>query len=241
LDWTGVRIRMERYFNPKEKDHPQIGLPLPATAEEVMAWAKTQVPVSLNMADAKRTFSKYTPFRAPLHGEAPNPRPTELRVDSRQGGRGLALPSSDVIAEAFWPVAHDHTGPYAFPADGAEIIPGTIAIRSEAGNSRRDFYLDPAHDYICINEVWWEMRSGKWVKQRETKLLNLRQFPQGQWYATKKYLKTYGDPAKNIGSNEVTWNLNIRLLQKGEFPPDTFNGDKLLEDSKREGAVIEAR
>jgi len=239
LDWSGVRIRMDHYFNVEK--HQAYCLSLPATAEQVMAWAKTQVPVSIYMADDKRIFDKYGPLPAPFHNKANDPGPTRLRVDLRQGGREPCLPCLDVIVHEYWPVARDHTGPYAFPADGAKTMPGTIAVRREAGDRRDDFYLDPAHDYICINQIGWEKRSGKWEKTRETKLLNLRQLPQGQWYATKKHIKDYGNPAKNIGSHEASWNLDLLLLQKDQFPPDAFNGEKLLKDSKREGAIIEAR
>ena len=70
-------------------------------------------------------------------------------------------------------------------------------------------------------------------------LLDLKQLPQGQWYATKKYLKSYGSPLRGTVGYEKTWNLDFKIFQEDEFPPDTFNGEKMLEDAKREGAVIE--
>jgi hypothetical protein len=79
--------------------------------------------------------------------------------------------------------------------------------------------------------VWWEKSAGKWAKERDYKLLDLKRLPEGQWYATKEQLESY---------HKLTWNLDFQLLQKNEFPPDIFNGDKLLNESRRDGTVIES-
>jgi hypothetical protein len=67
----------------------------------------------------------------------------------------------------------------------------------------------------------------------------LKQFSQGQWHATKQNLKDYGNPEKKYQPYEITWNWDLQLLEENEFPSDIFNGEKMLEDAKREGAVIE--
>ena len=137
-----------------------------------------------------------------------------------------------------WPIV-DCGGPYTSITDGAKIAPGTIGLHSENGNRRDDYYLDPKHDYICLVWTWWEKRPEQWEKSREYHLLDLRQLPEGKWYASKMLLKTFGDPAKNIHGYEITWNLDLQILQEREFPPDIFNGEKLLQQAKQEGAVID--
>ena len=51
-------------------------------------------------------------------------------------------------------------------------------------------------------------------------------------------MKSFGNPAKNIHGNEVTWNLDLQFLKKSDFPPGAFNGEKLLKQAKQAGAVI---
>jgi hypothetical protein len=237
-DWRGVRIRQNHYFNLEKDQSPANHLPLPATANQVLAWTQTQVPVGTYMSDGKRTFSKDGPFPAAFHHPGSNLGPTRLQVTSARF-RPL-FPSGRWPTEYQWPIV-GHSGPFVLlKADSdPENVPSTIAIRWDGGERRGDFYLDPAHDYLCVKWVWWEKVSGTWAKEREYRLLDLKQFPQGPWYATKKNLKTYGNPERKTVGHETTTNLDLRLLEENQFPPDTFNGDKLLEESKRQGAVIE--
>ena len=234
-DWRGVRARQAYYFN-LQKDHPAYHLPLPATAEQVLAWTKTQVPVGINISDGTRSFSmegSLPPSFQRSGSNVPQPRLEVRRVFS-----------SILMNTQFWPTSYqwpivNHMGPFTLLTEGDEDVPGTIAIRQEAGSERRDFYLDPNRDYICIHQVWCEKTAGKWAKEREYTLLDLKRLPEGQWYATKEHLETFGSPERKTVGNALTWNLDLRILAKDEFPPDTFNGDKLLEEAKREGAIIE--
>ena len=52
----------------------------------------------------------------------------------------------------------------------------------------------------------------EWAKEREYKLLDFKKLPDGQWYATNDYLKTYGNPKEKTVGGERTWNLDFRLL-----------------------------
>jgi hypothetical protein len=233
LDWSGVRVRQDHYFNLEEK-YPQYHFSMPATAEQVLAWTRTQTPVQIYMSDGKRYFDKYGPFPTSFYNESNNPR-TRLSVKMQYGEPlGPNTPIQD-----HWPLTNLSGGSFVFLDEGEKTMPDTIAIRNEYGNTRHDYYLDTARDYICINWVWWEKRSDKWAKDREEMLLDLKQLPKGQWYAIKKHLKTYGSPLRKTVGYEKTWNLDVKILQENEFPADTFNGDKMLEDAKREGAVIE--
>jgi hypothetical protein len=155
-------------------------------------------------------------------------------------GGGIAINSQFWPTDDQWPMVEQAGPSAAFLNEGRENLPGTIAIRHEAGNIRRDFYIDPNRDYICIKWVWWEKTAGKWAKEREYTLLDLKKLPEGQWYATKERLTTYGSPQRKTRGYELTWNLDFQLLKKDDFPPDIFNGDKLLEESKRDGTVIES-
>ena len=60
-DWTGVKIRQARYFNLDEQ-YAEYHLPMPASAEEVLAWTETQVPVDLSICDGQRCLRQTGPL-----------------------------------------------------------------------------------------------------------------------------------------------------------------------------------
>ncbi len=234
-DWNGVHFRRDRYFNLEEK-YPRYHLSMPATADQVSEWTRTQTPVEIYMLDGKRYFEKHGPFSTPFYKESNN-RQTRLSVKMllRDG-----LPSPpDTPIQNHWPLTNLAGGSFIFQEEGENTMPGAIVIRHIFGNIRYDYYLDTARDYICIKWVWWKKKSDKWDKDGEEMLLDLKQLSEGQWYATKKYMKSYGSSERKTSPYEKTWNLDFKILEEKEFPPDIFNGEKILEDAKREGAVIE--
>ena len=56
----------------------------------------------------------------------------------------------------------------------------------------------------------------------------MSQLPDGQWYISKRKLITYSDPEKGTQGFEYNYNIDIKLLEVNEFPPETFNGEKLI-------------
>jgi hypothetical protein len=231
VDWRGVKIRHDHYFNLDER-YPAYHLPLPATWEQVLAWTQTQTPVQFYMSDGERSFTKYGPFPPPIHGVGE----TWLRVLPVRGR--LLFPEWSDPSDQYWPFV-DLAGPFALVADDGRAAAGRVVIRREAGNSRHDFYLDPKRDYICTRWIWWEKRSGQWAKDREYELSHFRQLPAGHWYARRRRLQCYENPERGTGSSESILNVDIRILGEGDFPPDVFNGAKILDAARQEGIRIE--
>jgi hypothetical protein len=118
--------------------------------------------------------------------------------------------------------------------DAPEELSGYIGMRINVGDIRRDLYIDPDHDYICVRWIWWKQRSGVWEKEREYESTDLVQLPEGQWYAGKRVLITYPDPERGTGRGGADWNVDFKVLEENEYPPDAFNGQKLLEGAKVE-------
>jgi hypothetical protein len=221
-DWSGVNVRQARYFTNLRGQDPKSHLPHHVTAEQVLAWVETQQPASLHVSDGKRAYSK---GRTSL----------EISTGERMGFNTSLWPT-----DCQWPVTVAN-GPYVLAPRDIDPIPGTIVLRKELGNRRDDFYIDPAHDSICVRWLWWEKRGDQWVKTHEQSLSDLRQLPQGQWFATKKCLKHFANPERNTRNSETLRNQDIRLLTENEFPPDAFNGEKIYEESKHDGTTINVR
>ena len=139
-----------------------------------------------------------------------------------------------------WP--HDKQWPYAKKAaaqfeiiqDMPQELNGCIGLRSNIGDIRREMYLDPAHDYICVKWIWWKLRSGNWEKERQYELSGLTSLPEGQWYASSCLLTIYTNSERGTRQREVNWSINIEVLDEGDYPPDVFKGEKLLEGAKVE-------
>jgi len=190
-DYRPIRARHNYYFN-MPSDHPDYHLPLPATADQVLAWASTQTPVSIHLADGRRSYSQRGPF-PPHFTKAEEPY---LLVESFSDPRGDNWPN-----RTLWPLAmRKITGRAQVLPPSSDAPPGTIGIRVERGDIREDFHVDPAHDFICIRWTYSEKHAEGWHRRWETTLSGLARLPTGQWIATIKLDYRGGDPDRNLSS-----------------------------------------
>jgi hypothetical protein len=223
---NGEKIRFNHYFNMDRQRHPQYHLDLPTTVKDILAWAKTQPPISIYLDDENKSYHR---SHHPAFEDLKTPKTRVTR--SWRGG----LPESAQFIERHWAYCINRS-PTQFKLidDAPESLSKYIGIKTESGDIRRDHYIDPEHDYIRVQNIWWKMRDGQWEKEREYIATEMAQLPAGQWYVTKRKLITYPDPDRGTTGYEYNFNIDIKLLEEDEFPPDTFNGEKLLE-----GAEIE--
>lgn len=220
----GEKIHHNHYFNLVGE--PDYCLKQPASAEEVFEWAETQVPVSIAIFDGSRSYIRRNPHPSPSFTTEPEP---QVRVT-----RGAGLFSSSRPHKQLWPYISQPARRFELIEDMAEEMSEYIGLRINAGDIRREFYIDPEHDYICIRWIWWKQISGNWEKEREYESSKLVRLPDGQWYVGKRVLITYPDPEREIGRGGANWNVDFKLLEGNEYPPDTFNGEKLLQGAKVE-------
>lgn len=232
-DYSPIRARLDHYFN-LSSHHPDYHLPVPATADEVLAWAATQTPVTIYLVDGQRYYIQNGPF-PPVFTEAREPYLHVMRsIDPRH------LPGDHWPNRTLWPLAmRKITGRVEVLPPSTDAPPGTIGIRSEGGDFRSDYYVDPERDHICIRRTYWEKRAEGWFKRREETLGDLVQLPTGHWVAATKHLYQGGDPDRNIRPSETSWKIHITPLALDEFPPDIFDGEKLLENAREKGYRIE--
>jgi len=219
------KVRHERYFHlrPGSGDGTH-HLPLPATAREVLEWTYDQPPISISVCDGEKAYR-----RRCVHPAHENPREPTVRV-LRSRGTTL-LSSSGRPLENQWPYFRKGLKRLTDVHDAA---PGIVVLRRESGDIRRDYYVDPEHDYTCVKWVWWRQRDGIWCKEREYELSGLVTLPGGQWYATKKLLRTYPNPAKGWRGYETEWRIDLAEIGEDEIPLNAFVGELLLEGARLE-------
>jgi hypothetical protein len=221
-----VKIRSDLYFNLPLDMHPQHHLALPANAQDVLKWTQTQPPISTYMSDGEKTYTRH--YVHPVYPDSRN----EARVLRLQGRDGLPLSSKPL--EEQWPYVNYSPASFGVIDDAPEELRGYIGLRTGGPDRRQEFYLDPQHDFICVRWIRWKQRSGPWEKESEDECSGFTRLPQGQWYVTKRILVTYPDPQRGTSQGGANWSLDVQLLEETDFPPDTFNGDKLLEGAKIE-------
>ena len=222
----GKRIHHNHYFNLSADRTPQHHLNLPATARETLDWAQTQPPISTNMCDGQREYT-----RSYLHPEVSN---TRDRVRVTRADSGFFLPTGSQPIERQWPWERRNPASFELIDDAPEEFRSYIGLRINGADVRREFYIDPEHDYICVRWIWWKQRSGQWAKEREYEYSDFTRLPEGQWYARKRILVTYPDPDRGTSRGGTNWNIDIEPLEEGDFPPETFNGQRLTEGAELE-------
>jgi len=222
----GARVHHNHYFNLGTDDGPQYHLDLPATVQEVVNWTQTQTPISTYMFDGERMYSR--------HYTHPAVRNTSDEARVLRSRDGLGLPTDSRPIEDQWPYTMGDPASFEVIADAPEELSQYIGLRINSGDIRRDFYIDPEHDYIYTRWIWWKQRSGQWEKEREYEYSDFTRLPEGQWYATKRVLVTYPDPERGTVRGGENLNIDVKVLEEDDFPPDVFDGEKLLEGAETE-------
>ncbi len=244
VDWSGVKIRQERFTGVEGEPMvrrgkivlPESMLSMPDTPAELDSWLHGHAQATLDVSDGTRQYLYYA-SRKLLQ---------VFRINNGPALSSIQFPKNDWPREYQWPTLRfgedgmlNVTGDYRILSDPPEGVPGTVAVRLNSQPGQQfDFYLDPAHDYICIKYIQWSDADRHVSKRWEHDLSDLQQFPSGQWYATRMTSTSYGNDAEGTSGVVYKQAIDIVLLDEDEFPSDTFNGDKLLEEAKEKSFTI---
>ena len=118
--------------------------------------------------------------------------------------------------------------------DTPEELSKYIGLRIQDGDARRDYYIDAERDYVYVRWTSWRLRSGQWEKESQRDCSGFIRLASGQWYASKRTVVIYPAPEEGAVPTQTNWNIDVQPLGEGDFPPDTFNGEKLMEGAKVE-------
>jgi hypothetical protein len=219
----GDKVRQSRYFSLIEEP---FHLAVPCTATEVLQWTKTQVPVRVTMVDGEKRYRRSNPHPSPSFKERREPK---VRVT-----RGKSLMLSSWPHDKQWPYVKQAAARFEIIHDLPQELSGCIGLRHDSGDIRREMYIDPDHDYICVKWIWWKLRSGNWEKERQYELSSFTRLPEGHWYASSCLLTTYANPERGTSQGGANWSIDIEVLDEGDYPPAVFSGEKLMEGAKIE-------
>jgi len=228
--WSnGDKVQKTRYRN-------QSGLGLPVNVDGILSLVNTQtaMPTIIYLYDEDRCYTRFVDNDMPKVRVTKNwfrlpEKPSDITSKYWQPSRPRH------IIEKQWEYAvRFFSRDLRFIEDVSNDLKPCVGVRAESGSTRFDYYLDPDRDYICVRHILWKLRNGQWQKDREYINVGMAQLPGGQWYETEYTLISYPKPGSDALKRESHFTVDVQLLKEDEFPPDTFNGEKLLE-----GAEIE--
>jgi hypothetical protein len=217
----GVRERFARYFVPSGAAGQ--------TPQQMLEWMRQNTPVEIELFDGERSVSRLGPMPEGFIDREPvKARITKARPEQR-------VPSNYLAEQYQWPhIGFGRRLELFSPAEG-HVPAGLLQLRRSQGDTRFEYWVDPARDYVCVNETWSREHDGEMKKIREEQFDDFVQLPGGQWYARMKRVLDYGVyPRLRSDPNVTTWILQIDPMPADQFPPGTFDWQPLLEGAEVE-------
>jgi hypothetical protein len=218
------KLRHESYAKIDEKNYGMLPIELPETNEHIRQWARDNLNlISLFIYDGQYEYD----FRkAPWQPEA------TLRVEYQ---------SSDLIYVFMslrnqWPYC-DNVGPMKILEDEPGTPPECVLLRYEGLDLRRDWYVDPKRDYICVKQIEFrkDQDTGRFIKSSEVERMDLTRLSTGQWYA--RTVISQGQAAIGYDVKLLT-EAELRSLTGKDDSTGFFNGEKLLKDAMDKGIKV---
>jgi hypothetical protein len=115
--------------------------------------------------------------------------------------------------------------------------PGCVLLRFEGLGLRRDWYVDPGRDYICVKQIEFrkDQNTDQLIKSSEIERTDLTRLSSGQWYA--RTIKSQGETAAEY---------DVKLLSDGELESladkedatGFFDGEELLKNAMDNGINV---
>jgi hypothetical protein len=226
----GDRLRFERYYVLDRQDDPSRHIDLPATAAQVLAWTATQTPVDVSMYDGKNTYNKTGPYP---------PSFTDVKPPYVHVLRGSIVNDTSFPHANQWETSDRGFEPLAAAdsADPRSVPTGCVGVWQTVGaDQRREYWLDPAHDHICVRETWFRKFNGNSVAERVKTLSDFDKLPGGQWYARTATTGGTVIPEKPTEPLEEpytqAYRVDISPLEPADIPAKLFDGNELTKGVK---------
>lgn len=210
---NGHKISVSTYINLRVPENSET----PLTEDKVLKWTQTQEPTAVTIFNGEKEYAwERTETQPEVHVRRAKWPFLGLQIWFRLGSR-------------FWPYVGWARGRRSeIITDYPEIPTGSIALLE----GDKYFFVDPEKDYLCIKEISMRRKNGGSHKRSETCWSVFSQLPTGHWYPTKEHLQSFANPERGTSGHERYWNIDIKLLEDSEYPPDVFNGEKLLKGAK---------
>ena len=220
---------------PGDPRDQEVGQKADFPADRLVAWLPLDQAVNMHLHDGKRAFD-LTRFVT----EPGKPRRVQVHV-YRDGSASLPAEPLKMI----WPFAFDNRRNLTLVPPEPGTPPGWVAIRVDYGQIRYLYYADPAHDFAVTRKVEWS-DLGAMKFRKESKAVRWERSPGGTWYVSAWEVLHHLDQFDAQGKLKAEQQADSTSIQRvaitpmdpEKFPPGIFDGEKLLEAARKEGATI---
>ena len=226
------KFRRESYGLTDASHNSPLPIKAPETNEQMREWASDNLTlIDLCIFDGEYEYSYNSG-----EGLWDSPEGPGVSLSVRHHGADwidVLVPIQDQ-----WPYI-SNVGPMIVLEDEPGAPAGCVLLRYEGMNLRRDWYVDPERDYICVKRL--EFRKNKetnqWVEDKywRAECTDLARLQSGQWYArtTKKHETT----TEEVDIKLLT-DFEMELLTGEDDSTGFFDGQKLLKNALDNGAKV---
>ena len=218
------KLRRESYGKVDEKHNRPLPIEPPETCEDIRKWAMDNLTLyRLHIYDGEY---EYYLDKSPWRPEA------TLHVEYQDNDWIDAF----IAINKQWPYV-GNVGPLEVLEDEPGTPPGCVLLRYEGLGLRRDWYVDPKRDYICVKQVEFrkDQDTDQYTQSSEVERTDLTRLSSGQWYG------------RTIKSQEETVaEYKVKLLTDAELEnlagqndsEGFFDGKKLLKNAMDNGINV---
>jgi hypothetical protein len=209
-------------------------------ADALAAWLPIDRSVNVRLNDGAKLYN----LTRSAGGEG---EPRKVRVHVLPGASFNSLPKP---IEETWGFAFDNRRNLKLVPAEPGIPEGWLPIQVEYPQIRELYYADPEHDYAVARKVEWSGLDGAPMRFRaESRAMRWEQLPGGAWYVSEwerlDHLDQFDDAgqrkpeAEQQADSTSTHHVVITPMDPEAFPAGIFDGGKLLDSARAEGARID--
>jgi hypothetical protein len=217
----GERMRCEVYFDTQSGKR---AMPIPSTEEQLLKWAAGQKTVDAELYDGKVTFRRVDP--------GGKQEPFAHVINNSPYGASLAS-LYRFPHEYQWMNAYNFNVRRLRPGEEKDAPRGCMGFRLE-GAGRRDFWVDPSHDFLLVRDVWFvKDEKGEWRRDTAKVLGDLARLPGGQWYGRSFIEQEFLPPPHDKDGPVLRgYRIDVTPMKSDELPKDLFDGPELIKGLK---------
>jgi len=186
-------------------------LPALSTAN-LLDWAAHHEAIDKSLMTTDREYSWWNAALA---------KSDKPRVQVSRHGPFPLLPTNSWPDAMQWPTRY-WSPDFRLLGTSAEAPAGCIGLTNDDGNTRSDYYVDPANDYVCVKLVRWTKHGGDWVKTRDEVLSGLHRVA-GCVVAAVKQMHDYGDQTLHTSAYSETTTIDLTPMNAADYPPGIFD------------------
>lgn len=229
----GNKFRSEEYGLTDANHNSLLAIKAPETNDGIRQWASSNLTLfDLGIFDGEYVYSYNSGEGLWDSAERPG-----VSLSVRHHGPDwidVLVPIRDQ-----WPYI-SNVGPMWVLQDEPGTPAGCVLLRYEGMGKRRDWYVDPERDYICVKKLEFlkDKETNKWVEDEywRAEWTDLTPLPSGQWYARRTKGKGYTVTTET--EVELITDSQMELLTGKDDSVGFFDGEKLLKDAMDNGVRI---